>query len=226
MSLPTGCYLDNNNCAPFLEVIVWKSEVIVLDRGIFLRERSSQRKIPRTKTITDEFTQGPKNRWCKVVIVINNRYFDNFVCFMFIFWQKHKENSIFYHFCTHPCKQISISPDVMIIARCDKCTNTGCIARDCLCVYADARMALRIMSTLHAEVIIRSHCYVIMTAHFFHLKLVIIYVDWIALLRRLLIENIQYVDILNRAFDCIHCHPIWKSTFLINLFDYSLSNVC
>ena len=83
------------------------------------------------------------------------------------FWKKNKENSIFYHFCTHPCKRISISPDVTIIARCDKCANTGCIARDCLCVYAYARMALAIMLTSHAEVIIRSHCYVIMTAQFF-----------------------------------------------------------
>ena len=33
-------------------------------------------------------------------------------------------------------------------------------------VYAYARMALAIMPTSHAEVIIRSHCYVIMTAQF------------------------------------------------------------
>ena len=133
----------------------------------------------------------------------------------YVYFLTKTQNSIFYHFCTHPWKQISISADVMTIARCDKCVNTGCIAHDCLCVYADARMALGIMPTLHAEVIIRSHCFVIMTAHFFHLKLVIIYVDWIALLRRLLIENIQYVDILNRAFDCIHCHPHLK----VNLSD-------
>ena len=38
--------LDNNNCAQsFLRSCV-NSEVIVLDRGIFLREHSSQRKIP------------------------------------------------------------------------------------------------------------------------------------------------------------------------------------
>ena len=142
------------------------TEVIVLDRGIFLRERSSRRKIPRSKTITDEFTQWPKQRWCKVIIVINNRYFDNFVCFMCIFLN-HEENSNFYHFYTHPCKRTSISPDVTIIVRCDKCANTVCIARDCLCIYAYARMALAIMPTSHSEVIIRSHCYVIMTAQFF-----------------------------------------------------------
>ena len=83
------------------------------------------------------------------------------------FWQKHEENSIFYNFCTRPCKRISISPAVTIIARCDKCANTGCITRDCLCVYAYARMALAIIPTSHAEVIIRSHCYVIKTAQFF-----------------------------------------------------------
>ena len=135
-----------------------KSEVIVLDRGIFLSERSSRRKIPRSKTITDEFTQWPKQRWWKVIIVINNRYFDNFVHFICIFLTKTRRKQYFYHFYTHPCKRIWISPDVTIIARCDKWANTGCIARDCLCVYAYARMALAIIPTSHAEVIIRSHC--------------------------------------------------------------------
>ena len=88
----------------------------------------------------------------------SNRYFDNLCVSCVFFWQKHEENSIFYFFCTHPCKRISISPDVTIIARCDKCANTGCIVHDCLCVYAYARMALAIMPTSHAEVIIRSHC--------------------------------------------------------------------
>ena len=163
-----------------------KSEVIVLDRDIFLRERSSRRKIPRSKTITDEFTQWPKQRWCKVIIVIDNRYFDNFVCFMCIFWQKHEENSIFYHFCTHPCKQISISPDVMIIARCDKCANTGCIAR--------LLVRLRLLANGardNTNVTRRSHYHKSLLRDndraVFRAKLVIIYVDWIALLRRLLI---------------------------------------
>ena len=94
---------------------------------------------------------------------LNNRYFDNFVYFL----TKTRRKQHFYHFCTHPCKGISINPYVTIIARCDKCANTGCIACDCLCVYAYARMALAIMPTSQAEVIIRSHCYVIMTAQFF-----------------------------------------------------------
>ena len=130
-------------------------------------ERSSRRKIPRSKTITNEFTQRPKQRRCNVIIVINNRSFDNFVCFMCIFLTKARIKQHFYHFCTYPCKRISISPDMTIIARCDKCANTGCVGHDCLCVYAYAQMALAIMPTSHAEVIIKSHCYVIMTAQFF-----------------------------------------------------------
>ena len=54
---------------------------IVLDRDIFLRERSSRRKIQRSKTITDVFIQWPKNRWCKVIIVINNHSLDIFNAF-------------------------------------------------------------------------------------------------------------------------------------------------
>ena len=155
------CYLDNNNCAPSFLRSLCENQM-----WLFWAE-ASRRKIPRTKAITYEFTQGPKNRWCKVIIVINNCYFDNLVCFMCIFWQKHEENDTFYHFCTHPCKRISICPELTIIARCDKCANTGCIAHDCLCVYAYVRMALAIMPTSHAEIIIKSHCYMIMTAQFF-----------------------------------------------------------
>ena len=144
---------------------MWNRRWLFWTEVFFWGSAAPEEKYRRSKTITDEFTQWPKQRWCKVIIVINNRYFDNFVCFMCIFfWQKHVENSIFYHFCTHPCKRISISPDVTIIARWDKCAKTGCIARDYLCVYAFAQMALAIMPTSHAEVIIRSHCYVIMTA--------------------------------------------------------------
>ena len=54
------CIVDNNNCAPSFWGHCVKSEVIVLDRGIFLREHSSRRKIPMSKTIADEFTQWPK----------------------------------------------------------------------------------------------------------------------------------------------------------------------
>ena len=145
-----------------------KSEVIVLDRCIFLRERSSRRKIPRSQnnhrrihTMT-ETKDGAKLLLSLITATLTVK------CVLCVFFgQKHEENSIFYHFCTHPCNRISISPDWTIIARCHKCANVGCIARDCLCVYAYARMAFAIMPTSHAEVIIRSHCYVIMTAQFF-----------------------------------------------------------
>ena len=165
---------DKNNFAHLCFGHCVNSSVIVLDLGIFLRELRSLRKIPRSKTITSDFTQWPQKKKKKKKMVrsyycvINNRYFDNFVCFMSIFLTKtRRKQHFFYHFCTHHSKWISISPDVTIIARCDKCANTGCILRDCLCVYAYTRMALAIMPTSHAEVIIRSHCYVIMTAQFF-----------------------------------------------------------
>ena len=45
------------------------SSVIVLDLGIFLRELRSLRKIPRSKTITSDFTQWPQKKWCAVIIV-------------------------------------------------------------------------------------------------------------------------------------------------------------
>ena len=79
-------YLDNNNCAPSFWGHCVKSEVIVLDWGIFLRERNSRRKIPRSKTITDKFTQWPKQRWCKVIIVINNRYFECVFCVFYVYF--------------------------------------------------------------------------------------------------------------------------------------------
>ena len=152
-------------CTIFFEVIVWKSEVIVLGRGIFLKERSSRRKIPRSKKITDEFTQWPKQRWCKDVIVINNRYFDNFVCLCVFFDKNTKKTAFFVISVLIPVNEFRSGQTWRSLR--DKCANTGCIARDCLCVYAYALMALAIMPTSHAEVIIRSYCYVIMTAQFF-----------------------------------------------------------
>ena len=50
-------YLDNNNCAPSFLRSLCEIGGDCFDRGIFLRERSSRRKIPRSKTVTDEFTQ-------------------------------------------------------------------------------------------------------------------------------------------------------------------------
>ena len=54
-------YLYNNNCAPFFWGHCVKSEVIVLDRGIVLRERSSQKINTEVQTITDEFNDRNKD---------------------------------------------------------------------------------------------------------------------------------------------------------------------
>lgn len=129
--------LDNNNCAPsFLrslcEIWRWLFWVEVL------RKSSSQRKIQRTKTITDKFTQWPQYRWCKV-IVINNRYFDNFKCFMCLFFYQNMKTT-----------SLQSSRDVIHL----------CI-RALLCAFTLTRVF-----TL-ARVINRSHCYVIMTTQFF-----------------------------------------------------------
>ena len=48
-----------------------KSEVIDLDRGIILTERSSKEKYWGPNKITDKFTQWLKNKWGKVTIVID-----------------------------------------------------------------------------------------------------------------------------------------------------------
>ena len=79
-----------------------------------------------------------------------------------------------------------------IIERCDKCANTGCIARDCLCIYAFVRLRLRANDACdNANVTRRSHYQKSLLLDndraVFRAKLVIIYVDWIVLLPRLLI---------------------------------------
>ena len=66
--IPLYLGLDNNNCTPSFWWPCVESEVIVLDRCILMRERSTRRKILRSKTITDEFTQWPKQRWCKAIM--------------------------------------------------------------------------------------------------------------------------------------------------------------
>ena len=51
--------------------------VVILDQGIFLSEGAQlPKKNTEVQNITDEFTQWPKQRWCKVIIVIDNRYSD------------------------------------------------------------------------------------------------------------------------------------------------------
>ena len=107
-------------------------------------------------------TNSHKNRWCKVIIVTATL---TIWCVLCVFFDKNtKKTALFIISVLIPVNEFR---SVQIIARCDKCANTGCIARDCLCVYAYARMALAIIPMSHAEIIIRSHCYVIMTAQFF-----------------------------------------------------------
>ena len=144
-----------------------KSEVIFLDRGIFLRERSSRRKIPRSKTITDEFTQWPKQRWCKVLLSLITATL-TISCVVCVFFNKNTKKTAFFIISVLiPVNEFQSVQTWWSLHECDKCENTGCIARDCLCVYVYARMALAMIPTSHAEVIITSHCYVIMTAQFF-----------------------------------------------------------
>ena len=179
---------------------MWKSEVIVLDRGIFLRERSSRRKIPRSKTITDEFTQWPKQRWCKVIIVINNRYFDNFVCFMCIFLTKTRRKQHFFII------------SVLIPANEFRSVQTWRSLR--YVISARIRGALRalfVRSRLRANGA-RDNAKVTSRSHYqksllldndravFCAKLVTIYVDWIALLRRLLMIIIDTQSKINCCY--------------------------
>ena len=187
-----------------------KSEVIVLDRGIFLRERSSRRKIPRSKTITDEFTQWPKQRWCKVIIVINNRYFDNFVCFMCIFWQKHEENSIFIISVLIPVNEFQSVQTWWSLRDVISARIRGAL-RAIVCAFTLTRECARD----NTNVTRRSHYQKSLLRDndraVFRARLVIIYVDLIALLRRLLIE---YRDSFMVSFKDERA-LIWQSMVLL-----------
>ena len=131
-----------------------------MGRSIFLSERSSRRKYRGPKQSPTNSHKDRKIDGAKLLLSLITATL-TISCVSCVFFDKNtKKQHFFNHFCTLPCKRISINPDVKIIARCDKCANIGCIVHDCLCVYDYARMALAIMSTSHAEVIIRSHCYV------------------------------------------------------------------
>ena len=160
-------YLDNNNCPPsFLRPLCENWRRLFLGRGIFLREHSSRRKIPRTKQSPTNSHEDRKIDGAKLLLslITNTLTISHVLC---VFFDKNTKKTAFFIISVLNHVNKFQSADVTIIARCDKCANTGCIARDCLCVYAYARMALAIMPTSHAEVIVRSHCYVIMTAQFF-----------------------------------------------------------
>ena len=157
--------LDNNNCAPsFLRSLCENRRWLFWAEVFFWGSPAPEEKYQGPK-------QSPTNshKDQKIYVLLSLITVTLTIsCILCVFFdKKHEENSILYHFCTHPCKGILINPDVTTIARCDKCVNTGCIAPDCLCVYAYVRMALSIMPTLQAEVIIIGHCCMIMTAQFF-----------------------------------------------------------
>ena len=135
-----------------------KSEVIVLDRGIFLREHSSRRKIPRPKTNTDEFTKWPKQRWCKVIIVINNRYLDILKCILGVIYETNTSLNL----CLTQCLSIPV--------REFRSVQTWRSSRNVINVHVrgvvlalvwrfKGKMHFGLM-TSHMRVIMRSHCYV------------------------------------------------------------------
>ena len=58
-----------------------KLEMIILDLGIFLKEHSSRRKIPRSKKINDKFTQTEKIDGAKLFLSIISAISDIFNAF-------------------------------------------------------------------------------------------------------------------------------------------------
>ena len=99
-----------------------------------------------------------------------------------------------------------------IIARCDKCAKTGCGVRDCLRVYAYVQMALAIMPTSHAEVINQKSLLRDNDRAVFRAKLVTIYVDWIALLCRLLM-TVNICTTLYNTGNKLHISIHWNTYF-------------
>ena len=61
-------YLVNNNCTPSFLRSLGEFVSDCFGTRYFSRECSSRRKIQRSKTITDEFTQKPKNSWCRLTM--------------------------------------------------------------------------------------------------------------------------------------------------------------
>ena len=174
----------------------------------YFSERSSLRKIPRSKTITDEFTQWPKQRWCKVINVINNRYFDNFVCFMCIFLTKTRRKRHFFII------------SVLIPVNEFWSVQTWRWLRDVISARIGVRW-VRLFERLrlrangardNANVTRRSHYQKSLLRDndraVFRAKLVTIYVDWMALLHRLLMRPIALMHaskgILNLPTSSLH----------------------
>ena len=71
-------YLDNNNCTPSFLMSLCEIGGDCLGPRYFSEGAAKVAQLPKknieVQTITDEFTRWPKQRWCKDIIVINNRY--------------------------------------------------------------------------------------------------------------------------------------------------------
>ena len=91
-------YLDNNNYAPsFL-----RSLCEIGGDCFGPRYFSEGGQLPKKNTVVQDNHRRihtmTKKRWCKVIIVIDNRYFDNFVCCMCIFLTKTRRKQHFLSF--------------------------------------------------------------------------------------------------------------------------------
>ena len=126
----TGEYLDNNNCAPsFLRSLCENRRWLFWTEVFFWGSAAPEEKYRGPKQSPTNSHNDRNKDGAKLLLSLTTATLTISCVLCVFFWQKHEENSIFYHFCTHPCKQISINPDVAITARCDKRANTGCIAR-------------------------------------------------------------------------------------------------
>ena len=67
----------------FFEVIVWIWRWMFWAEVVFWWSAALEEKYRGTKTIIDDFTERPKQRWCKIIIAINNRYFWHFCMHIF-----------------------------------------------------------------------------------------------------------------------------------------------
>ena len=93
-----------------------KSEVIVLDPGIFLRECSSRRKIPRSKqspinSHNDRNIDGAKLLLSLIIAIV-----DILMHFRCNFMKKYFINLFLHSLSIYPCERISICPGMTIIA--------------------------------------------------------------------------------------------------------------
>ena len=74
-------HLDNTNCAPSFLRSLCEIGGDCFGPGYFtegaqLPKKNTEVKKKKKKKNTDAFTQWPKQRRCKVIIVINNRFLD------------------------------------------------------------------------------------------------------------------------------------------------------